>query len=155
MVKPQDQPNSGANNRPWIIIAALLLFLGINKWLDLQTLLMHLGRAATRTTHWYKHRRAAQTVFVMFFTLVVLAALASGLRKWRRFCTENRLALVGIVMLFLFILVRAATINHVSKRLHLNLYDDRWGWILEVLATACFVLSATRMKARYADQPER
>jgi uncharacterized membrane protein YbjE (DUF340 family) len=68
---------------PWWALAAALLFLGINKLLALQTVLINLGRAVARAQGWYEYRhvRVAQAVFAVLFTLSLLAALAACFRK--------------------------------------------------------------------------
>lgn len=139
-----------ASKSPWWEIAAILFFLGINKWLDLQARLMVLWRTDAQTTGWYHYRHAAEVVFAVVFTLGVLAALAAGLGKWRWFYTQQPLVLVGIVLLVLFVVIRAVTLTHVAQLLHFDLHDNYWGWVLELLATACFVWSATRVKSRRA-----
>jgi uncharacterized membrane protein len=128
-------------------MAAVLLFLGINKKLDLQSLLIHAGRASATAEGWYQYRWMAQTVFVVLFTVSVVAALAACLKKWRRFVNEQPLILAGILLLALFVVVRASTLSHVDERFHMLFYDEYWAWILELLATACFAGSAARAKS--------
>jgi hypothetical protein len=134
--------------QPWWILAVILLFLGVNKLLNLQTRLINLGRSAAQTQGWYPYEREAQAVFVVLFTLVLAATLAACVKKWRRFVKEQPLALAGVLLLFLFVVVRAATLNHVDALLRLNLYDDYWAWTLELIAAACLAWSAAQVKAR-------
>ena len=63
MVTQQHGRRHSDEQPPWWGLVAVLLFLGINKWLDLQTLLMGLGRAVSGTAGWYQHRRAVEAVF--------------------------------------------------------------------------------------------
>jgi hypothetical protein len=148
MVTGQAAGHRADKREPWRVLTTLLLFLGINKKLNLQTLLIGLGRAGAWSGGWYQHRREVQAVFVLLFTLVLLAALMASLRRWRWFLKEHPLVLAGVLLLFLFIAVRASNFNHVEQLLHLNLYDDYWGWILEWGGTACLGLSAAQVKAR-------
>ena len=134
--------------QPWWLLASILLFLGINKLLNLQTTLIKLGRAAARTEGWYQYRRVAQTVFAVLFTLVLLAVFAVLLKKWRWFVKERPLVQTGVLLLLLFVVIRAFALNHVEELLQLNLHDDNWGWTLELLASACFAWSATQVIAR-------
>ena len=57
----------------WFGLAAVLLVLGINKQLDLQTLLISLGRGIAIECGWYDSRRQIQIDFVL------LAALFSSI----------------------------------------------------------------------------
>jgi len=148
IVSHQDGDRRPNNQAPWSLLAAVLLLLGINKKLDLQSLLIHAGRASARAEGWDQYRRLAQAVFVMLFTLTVFAALAACLRKWRRFVNEHPLILAGILLLVLFVVVRASTLSHVDERFHVRFYDEYWGWILESVATVCFAWSAAQARAR-------
>lgn len=133
---------------PWWILACILLSLGLNKLLNLQTVLINLGRTISRTQGWDAHQRAVQAVFVAVFTLVLLITVAASYRKWRWFAREQPWARAGVLLLLLFVVVRVATLNHVDSLLHLNLYDDYWAWSLELLASACLAWSAAKVETR-------
>lgn len=148
IVARQGGHRSAGKQQPWWLLAAILLFLGINKLLNLQTTLINLGRAAARTEGWYQYRRVAQAVFAALFTLALLVVFAALLKKWRWFVKERPLVQTGVLLLLLFVVIRALAINHVEELLQLNLHDDNWGWTLELLATACFAWSATQVKVR-------
>jgi hypothetical protein len=147
VTQPDGRRCSG-KQQPWWLLAAILLFLGINKLLNLQTTLINLGRAAARTEGWYQYRRVAQTVFAVLFTMALLSVFAALLKKWRWFVKERPLVQTGVLLLLLFVVIRAFALNHVEELLHLNLHDNNWGWALELLATACFAWSATQVKVR-------
>lgn len=96
----------------WYGLAFLMLFLGINKQLDLQTILANLARQAAITDGWYDYRKLIQHVFI-----IVLALLLTFLmvffrlllaEAWHKF----KLAWLGIFVLFAFIVLRAAAFNH-------------------------------------------
>jgi hypothetical protein len=147
-VTQQDGRRCSDKQQPWWVMTAVLLLLGINKLLNLQTTLINLGRATAWTEGWHQYQRVAQVVFAVLFTLAMFASLAACLKKWKWFVNEQPLVLAGVLLLFLFVVLRASTINRIDERLHLRLYDDYWGWILELLATACFAWSAARVKPR-------
>jgi hypothetical protein len=97
-------------------IAILLLLLGINKQLDLQTLLAIIGRKLAKAHGWYNIRRLVQMVFIVVVTLMVLFSLAIWTRwmkgRWRQY----GLHLVGTVLILLFVVIRASSIEHVAFR---------------------------------------
>jgi len=134
--------------QPWWILAVILFFLGVNKLLNLQTALINLGRAAARAQCWYRYQRVAQVVFAVLFALALMAVFAAFLKKWGWFVKGRPLVLAGVLLLLLFVVVRASTFNHVDELLHLNLYDDYWGWILELGGIACIAWSAAHVKVR-------
>jgi hypothetical protein len=132
----------------WWLLAFGLLFLGINKQLNLQTLLIDLGRQAARAGGWYARDKArlAQMIFSVAFVLAGLAAFGFVLARFRRFFARNPWALTGVVVLLLFVLIRAASINHLLERGGLNQDDKRWTWLLEIGGSACLALAALQAR---------
>jgi len=132
---------------PWWILAAGLCFLGINKQANLQTLLIVIGRHLSETGGWYEDRRTIQLIFSAVFALglgVILIWLAF---KYRGFFKLNRFAFWGVVVLGLFVGMRAATIDHVDEFLKINLKDEKWAWVLEITGSVLIGLGAIRHEA--------
>src|SRR3954464_9311371 len=50
----------------WNGLTVLLILLGINKQLDLQTELTFIGRDFAKATGWYEDRRIVQAIFIVF-----------------------------------------------------------------------------------------
>ena len=116
----------------WAGTGVLLVLLGLNKQLDLQTQLTEAGRWMARHEGWYGSRRLVQAAFVLALgaaAFVSLAALSAGLR---RSAASVRLAAVGIVLLFSFILLRAASFHHLDLWVTRNAGGMRRGWWLEL-----------------------
>jgi hypothetical protein len=135
-------PGRKASCPIWSLLAALLFFLGVNKQLNLQTLLIVLGRQAALAGGWYARRRAAQAAFSVLFALAAGAAAFLLARRAAAFFRENPFALRGLIVLLLFVLIRSATINHAEDWFAVKLYDDKWGWILELCGSVLLALSA-------------
>ena len=127
----------------WLTLALLLLFLGINKQLDLQTLLGDIGRRKAKAEGWYANRRVYQTMFIAavavvgFFAIGVFSWLARN--QWKR----SLLGLLGTVFLFVFVLIRASSIHHVDVALQWKFAGAKWNWILELGGIAVVLLGAT------------
>jgi hypothetical protein len=102
----------------WFGICAVLLALGFNKQLDLQTDLTNIGRSMARSEGWYENRRPVQFVFVAFFALAALAAVAAAFWFLRDLWTRYRLAFVGIIYLCAFVIIRAASFHHIDMILY-------------------------------------
>ena len=116
----------------WMTVAVLLLFLGINKQLDLQTLLNDYGRRKAKADGWYGNRRFYQTIFI---TAVAAAGMfAIGVFSWlaRSQWKRNLIALIGTVFLFVFVLIRASSIHHVDVFLQWKIAGAKWNWVLEL-----------------------
>jgi len=98
----------------WLVFAAFLLILGVNKQLDLQTLFFSLGRKIAAEGGWYDQRRAVQALFVIIFTFIVLLLLVLSVRwikgKWKWY----GMPFAGALLLLLFVMIRAASLNHVQ-----------------------------------------
>src|ERR1051325_4494275 len=138
---------SGADGeaaRCWLSIALMLALLGINKQLDLQTLLIELGRRAARAEGWYEQRRLVQLLFVGALAIAMTVFLLTLLVKRRDFIAQTPLALAGIIFLTAFVFIRASTINHADRLLGRRVHDKSWAWILEVGGNICIGVSAAQ-----------
>ncbi|MGZ3390281.1 MAG: hypothetical protein ACXVCF_11885 [Isosphaeraceae bacterium] len=116
----------------WLVLTVSLLFLGINKQLDLQTLLNDVGRRMARSGGWYDRRRVYQVVFIT--TVATAGLIALGGFSWlaRQHWKRNFVALLGTVFLYVFVLIRASSIHHVDVMLRWRFLGWTWNWILEL-----------------------
>jgi len=88
--------------------------LGINKQLDLQTLLASLGREIAQANGLYESRREIQLIFVILFALFCFSSLVV-LSWWLRDCWGWYLIpLLGVALLVSFVVIRAASFQHVD-----------------------------------------
>jgi hypothetical protein len=126
----------------WWLLAVVLLFLGINKQLSLQTFMIVMGRRAAYAGGWYERRRFVQAVFCAAFTLLGLGLFWAVAAHARRFIGKNRLAFAGVNVLLFFVMLRAATINHADELFGVYLKDEYWAWILELCGSLLIILSA-------------
>ncbi|HQU72921.1 MAG: hypothetical protein KDI06_14780 [Calditrichaeota bacterium] len=128
----------------WGGLALLLVFLGINKQLDLQTLLTDIGRALALSQGWYEGRRGIQLLFVL--GLIFAGFKAS---KWlkKRFTTirrENPYALLGLAFLGTFVVIRAVSFHLIDHIIDLAPLGIRLNWVLELTGLFCIDFSAIR-----------
>jgi hypothetical protein len=104
----------------WLLIAVTMVLLGINKQLDLQTLLIEKVRNRAYANGWYSDRRRYQLDFIAAMSFAGLLATA-GLVIWlRRVFSRVYLAIGGLAMLVLFVTIRAASFHYVDKVLALG-----------------------------------
>ena len=74
----------GRPSRFWLILAGLMLALGVNKQLDLQSLVTQIGRDVVRALDLYSGRRELQIGFIAVVILSCLATVAGLLwASWR------------------------------------------------------------------------
>jgi hypothetical protein len=99
----------------WALAALYLGFLAVNKQLDLQTLMTEAGRCAARAQGWYAMRRTVQVDVILGLVGASVAAglLALWLFRW----TLGRIgiALLGLVAVTCYVLVRAVGFHHVDR----------------------------------------
>ncbi len=122
-------PQRGRDGKPgiWWALASALTFLGVNKQLNLQTLMIVVIRHVATVDGWMDHRRAAQLVFGVVFGLGVGLLLLWLAFQHREFFMTNRQAFWGVVILGVFVASRAATINHADEFLRINLEGRAMG----------------------------
>jgi hypothetical protein len=116
----------------WLAMTVIFLCLGINKQLDLQSLLTEIGRAAARSEGWYKDRRAYQVAFIEGFVAVATICVAVLFWIFRRSRPAVKLALWGLVFTIAFVVLRAASFHHVDRFLKAGVLGWRWNWIIEL-----------------------
>lgn len=118
--------------RFWWIAGAIMLFLAVNKQLDLQTLVTQIGRCHAQLSGWYDMRRIVQRDFILAIVaagavmLLVLAFLLRGIleRVWP--------ALLGLAFVCLFVVVRAASFHHMDALLGTWVFGVKMNWLLEL-----------------------
>ncbi len=128
----------------WGFFAILLLLLGINKQLDLQSLVTVVGKELALSQGWYQQRRMVQTQFIV---AIVIAALLLVSVIGRAIYAERqtyRLALLGLMFLSCFIVIRASSFHHIDALIGWQVVGLRMNWILEIGGIACIAIAAIR-----------
>jgi hypothetical protein len=118
----------------WVCFTVLIVFLGFNKQLDLQSNFTEILRDMAKAHGWYEQRRPLQFLFVAFMALLlpilffwVRLSLASS---WRRF----KIMWIGILLLLVFIVIRAASFHHVDLIFYQAIGSLRFYQALEIIA---------------------
>lgn len=110
--------------RFWTWLAFSMLALGINKQLDLQTLFTQIGRNLAREQGWMNDRRTVQEWFIVIVALVGISLAVWLIWRTRKACIPYRLAIVGIIFLICFIVIRAASFHHIDQILNWRLFHN-------------------------------
>lgn len=132
----------GGSWRLWATLALVLLALGINKQLDLQSLFTQVGRDLALAQGWYQERRLVQGAFI---GALAMGALALG--WWLR--TElrepaQRLAGLGLCVLLAFVVMRAASFHHMDQLINFSLAGVRMNWVLELSGLVIILVASSR-----------
>jgi hypothetical protein len=128
----------------WWLLSVMLLFLAVNKQLDLQTLLTDIGREWAHRGGWYDQRRAIQYQAILISLTLGLAGMGITLYWIRGVWHRLWLALVGVALLASFVILRAASIHHTGRLLGLRLGEWHFLPLLEVIGAALVGFSAWR-----------
>lgn len=123
-----------------------MVFLGINKQLDLQGALTELGRIAAHQQGWYDNRRQFQEAFIAGAGILGLTLLATLIVLARDTHGATQSALAGGFALLVFIMIRAASFHHVDQLLGLDFAGLRFNWVIEMGALAWILASALRRR---------
>ena len=139
-----DQGTRALQQKAWWILALVLVALGINKQLDLQGLLLELGRSFAYQHGVYEKRRVLQLIFLFLLAMVSLTALFLWFWMNRHNWREQGYMLVGSVFLVTFVLVRAASFHHFQEFLAFPLGGVRLHRVVELFAIAWLAASAIK-----------
>ena len=152
----RDRP--GLERAFWAVAGAGLLFLAVNKQLDLQSFLTAVGRCTAQLQGWYDMRRTVQADFV--FGLIALAVLGGIATFWllRRTVRRTGVALLGLVWITGFVLVRAVGFHNVDRLIGMRLGGMRLNWVFElggifVFLLGCVVALRSRRPRRSGGRP--
>jgi hypothetical protein len=126
----------------WPGLALALCFLGVNKQLNLQTLLIVLGRHWAAAAGWSGQRRAMQLAFAVVFALGLVVLLLWLKTRHGPFFQRHRAILWGLLILAFFVALRSSTINHANQLLGLGSNDKEWAWALEIAGSTLIGMGA-------------
>jgi hypothetical protein len=132
----------------WLGLAVVLLLLGINKQLDLQTALTEGARIWARHAGWYEVRRPVQVAFIGAVALVGLLTLRAVLLLARGELGSLRAVLAGTVFIAAFVTIRAASFHHIDRLLGTDIGGFRMNWIVEVGGILFIIFGARPGAAR-------
>jgi hypothetical protein len=132
----------------WWGLAFMLLLLGINKQLDLQTAFTETGRILAHDEGWYANRRYFQIAFIALVGLVGVWAFVATWLLARGNLRHLRGVLAGTIFLVCFVAIRASSFHHVDLLLGYRLGGLKMNWLLELGGISFIGLAAFRNGAR-------
>ena len=142
-VQSGEVPGSRRGSRAfWVILTGMFLVLGVNKQLDLQTLLTQVGRELAIVQGWYGERQHFQRQFVICTAILGVAALVFFGVLIRRTIVRQGSALIGAILVVCFVVIRASSLHDVDHALGGRIGHMRTYWILELTGIVCAGIGA-------------
>jgi hypothetical protein len=109
-----------------------MAFLGVNKELDLQTLMTVIGRCHAQINGWYDDRQAIQRGFIRAPALGALLFAVGTAWFLRASLRRNILAVLGLAFVLGFVVIRAVGFHNVDHPISTEEMSIRVNWILEL-----------------------
>jgi hypothetical protein len=126
----------------WLLIMVLMALLGLNKQLDLQSLLNEAGRMISFKLGLYGQRRDFQKWFVIGLLAITSSGALFMIIHFRGFWKQHLLLGSGLVLVLAYVTLRAVSFNHVNFPLGRHLENPRTGGLLETAGVAFILLAA-------------
>jgi hypothetical protein len=140
-----NQMEESRDGRFWLMITVLMLFLGVNKQLDLQSLFAEVGRQISLAQGWYPNRRIVQFSFITVFTTALIGVFLWFTKRHRDLFSRYRFASFGLAFLIGFIVIRASAFHHVDEVIQYDLHGIKMNWVLAL--TGILLILAEGLKA--------
>ena len=137
---------SSETGRVWIWLGVVLSVLGLNKQLDLQTLLIKLGRQIAGKENLSANRAGLHVLFFLGFILAFIALFVAV--RFRlpghigRFGRQLPWAAGGCAMVCAYIVIRAASIDRVDLMLGFDFERIPFLWLLEAGGLLLIIVQA-------------
>ena len=137
----------GREKTLWRALLTMLVALGVNKQLDLQSALTEIGRIVAFDQGWYAQRQTVQIWFIVgvaavcagIAIILLLLAYEAPFPTW--------LAWLGMVVILAFVLIRAASFHHMDRFIGDKILGSKWNWVLE-MGGISIVLFASEWRRR-------
>ncbi len=129
----------------WRLVVLAMLSLGVNKQLDLQSMLTATGRCVSQFQGWYEERKVFQRDFII--GLLMAAGLLLALAVWamRGHLRRNGLALLGLAFVTAFVAVRAVSFHHFDVLIDSRLLDVRFNVLFELSGLVLIAANAVAL----------
>ncbi|MCC6694585.1 MAG: hypothetical protein IT365_03040 [Candidatus Hydrogenedentes bacterium] len=144
----QPRPATRHTWRFWVILSAMLLLLGLNKQLDLQTWLWLAGRSIAREQGWYEQRRWVQVAFTAGIAISGIVLLAALFKFSYLGHGRYLVALTGVTFLVCFIVIRTISIENVDRFLGIPVGPMNVNRLLEAAGIVLVLAASLYANAR-------
>lgn len=147
---PRSEAGAGRERVFWWGAAGIMLALGVNKQLDLQSLMTMIARCNAQLSGWYDARRIVQEAFIYLIAAGAVVALGLVALLLRGILGRIWPALLGLGFVSLFVVVRAASFHNVDLLLGSTVAGIKLNWLLELPGPTLVALVALRRRKSVA-----
>jgi hypothetical protein len=113
-----------------------MVLLGLNKQLDLQTLLVDLGRAVSQHGGWYERRQPLKIAFAAVLGAGGLLALGFAVRWIRRHARDSALLVAGLGAILGYVVIRATPLHSAETGAHSPFWPVEFAGVVLVAVAA-------------------
>jgi hypothetical protein len=117
----------------WRVQAGVLLLLGLNKQLDLQTPLIQFGKRLALSWGWYEYRSVIEIAFFAGLAVLIGLVVMRHAQAARSFARKHPLAASGDVLVGAYILIRTIYMDHLDGIMGFSLENVPGLWSGEIL----------------------
>lgn len=128
----------------WILVCTLLLTLGINKQLDIQSLITFALKDTAIHYGWYDQRRIYQEWFILSVLFLALTFTISLSIAFKSILKDHILAVFGMVLLIAFVAIRASSFHHMDHIIGLPIFGTNINFVLEMTGIFLIAVNALR-----------
>ncbi len=128
----------------WGMITLLMVMLGINKQLDLQSLLTEMGRQIAKAQGWMDQRRIVQFWFIVALGISAMTAFLLFAVIMRNLFREHILVFIGLFFLLSFIMIRAVSFHHFHEMLRFKVFSVTMNSLLELAGIYSVVFASIK-----------
>ena len=132
----------------WRFLVVALVLLCINKQLDLQSLLTDTARYYFKQYNLYDKRRFFQKLLIISMLAISVLAFIVGAFIYRKVLRPNVLAILGVVFLIAFVVIRASSFHHMDRLIGTTVGGLKVNWLLELGGLALIIANARRLLKR-------
>ncbi|OIO59662.1 MAG: hypothetical protein COZ46_08040 [Verrucomicrobia bacterium CG_4_10_14_3_um_filter_43_23] len=126
----------------WLVFTGIMLFLGFNKQLDLQSFFTQALKDLAKEQGWYEQRRAYQVYFIVALSLFgagfIVVFGGFMLFSFKKFFFP----FVGIAFLVFFIVMRAASFHKMDSFLNTKVINIKYNVLIELTGIVFVIFGA-------------
>ena len=115
----------------WGVLAVALLFLAVNKQLDLQSALTQIGRCLSQSQGWYDNRRPVQFAVIGAILVMLGIGVVVTIRSLQHAMRPNALAITGLILLAGFVMIRAVGFHFVDLLIGQRMFGISANFVME------------------------